>query len=238
MTTFGYARVSTQHQSLTRQIKNITETYPDAVIFEEKWTGTTTERPIFKRLLKVVQPGDCIVFDEISRMSRNAAEGYSIYKDLYERGVDLVFLKESALNTEVFRRTQQISLTGQEVADIFIEATNKVLWLLAEQQIIEAFKSAELEVELLHKRVREGMRSAKDKWEEEELQGKIHDKKRAGRQTGAVIETRKAKEAKRVIRQHSKDFNGSLSDPDCIKLAGCSRNSFYKFKRELRESEV
>ena len=238
MTTFGYARVSTKHQNLNRQIKNITETYPDAVIFEEKWTGTTTDRPVFQRLLKVVQSGDTIVFDEISRMSRNATEGYSLYRELYDKGVNLVFLKESSLNTDVFRRTQQISLTGQEVADIFIGATNKVLWLLAEQQIIEAFKSAEMEVDLLHKRVSEGMRVANQKWEEDEMLGREHDKRKSGRQKGSTIETRKAMEAKRVILLHSKDFGGSLGDADCMKLAGVSRNSFYKFKRQIREEAL
>ena len=36
------------------------------------------------------------------------------------------------------------------------------------------------------------------------------------------------------IQKHSKDFGGSLEDPDVIKLCGCSRNSYYKYKRELK----
>lgn len=235
MKVYGYARVSTQHQSLKRQIKNIKETYKEAIVFEEKWTGTTTERPTFKKLLQVVEPGDTIVFDEISRMSRTAEAGYTLYKKLYEQGVNLVFLKESALNTDVFRRTQQISLTGSDIADEFIKATNRVLWMLAEQQIIEAFKSAEQEVTLLHNRVSEGVRGACDKWDEDELLGRPHEKRKPGRQKGAVIETQKAKDCKRVILQHAKAFGGSLSDAEAQKLAGCSRNMYYRYKAELKE---
>ena len=36
------------------------------------------------------------------------------------------------------------------------------------------------------------------------------------------------------LPKHSKDFGGSLEDPDVIKLCGCSRNSYYKYKRELK----
>ena len=39
---------------------------------------------------------------------------------------------------------------------------------------------------------------------------------------------------KAIIKKHSKDFGGSLEDPDVIKLCGCSRNSYYKYKKELK----
>lgn len=39
---------------------------------------------------------------------------------------------------------------------------------------------------------------------------------------------------KEVINKHSKDFNGTLSDVDCIKLTGLSRNTYYKYKKEIR----
>ena len=76
----GYCRVSTLHQSLTRQVKNIKETCPDATIFEEKWTGTTTDRPSFKRLLEIVKPGDTIYEQErcgrVSDLSGPVRAGY------------------------------------------------------------------------------------------------------------------------------------------------------------------
>ena len=48
---------------------------------------------------------------------------------------------------------------------------------------------------------------------------------------------KKAIEAKELILKHSKDFRGTLDDPDVMKLAGISRNSYYKYKRELRDKQ-
>lgn len=67
--------------------------YPSAILYEEAYTGTKIDRPKFKTLLRLVKPGDTIVFDEVSRMSRNAEEGFELYKELYDKGVELVFLK-------------------------------------------------------------------------------------------------------------------------------------------------
>ena len=41
--------------------------------------------------------------------------------------------------------------------------------------------------------------------------------------------------AKEIIKKYSKDFEGTLEDADVMKLAEVSRNTFYKYKREIRE---
>lgn len=223
---FGYARISTMKQSLARQIENIKSKYPDAVILTETYSGTTLDRPTWNKLYKQLHEGDTVVFDEVSRMSRNAEEGYTLYRELYDKGVNLVFLKESTLNTENFRQTAQVALTGNDIADIYIEATNKALMLLAEKQIQAAFQTAQHEVDFLHKRTSEGVRRA-------QASGK-----QVGRAEGSKVETKKAKAAKAEIMKHSKDFNGTLTDPDVIKLTGISRNSYYKYKKELKEQGI
>ena len=51
----------------------------------------------------------------------------------------------------------------------------------------------------------------------------------------AIAESvKKSKEAKQIILKHSKDFNRTLSDVDVIKLAGVTRKTYYKYKRELK----
>ena len=47
--------------------------------------------------------------------------------------------------------------------------------------------------------------------------------------------TKKAIAAKEIIRKHSKDFGGDLSDTKCMVVANVSRNTFYKYKKELQE---
>jgi len=55
-----------------------------------------------------------------------------------------------------------------------------------------------------------------------------------GLQKGTILVTKKSVQCKEVIKKHSRDFGGSLDDPDVIKLCGCSRNSYYKYKRGIK----
>lgn len=224
MTVYGYARISRKQQSIERQIRNIKAEYPKAVIRQEAYTGTTTDRPEWNKLYKRVKEGDTIVFDSVSRMSRNAEEGIKTYFELMDRGITLVFLKEAYINTETYKESCSKSLeyTGNEIADCYIEATNKVLKILAEKQISIAFEQAQKEVDDLHERTREGIETAR-------LNGK-----QIGQKTGSKLTTKKSVSAKAEILKHSKDFGGSLSDEECMKLIGIARNTFYKYKRELK----
>ena len=219
---YGYARISTMKQSIQRQIDNIKSIYPNAVIITEEYTGTKMDRPNWNKLVKNLTPGDTIVFDEVSRMSRNATEGFDTYKMLYDMGINLVFLKESTLNTENFRATQQIASVGNEIADLYIETTNKVLMILAEQQIKKAFETAQHEVDFLHKRTSEGIAVARAKG------------KQISRNTGTKVETKKAKPSKEKIKALSKEFNGTNTDLEVIAILGLARNTYYKYKAELK----
>ncbi len=219
---YGYARVSTMKQNIERQIENIKSKYPDAVIITESYTGTKMERPSWSKLYKQLREGDTIVFDEVSRMSRNAEEGFKTYKELYEMGVNLIFLKESTLNTENFRQTQQLASVGEEIADLYIETTNKVLMILAERQIKAAFETSQHEVDFLHKRTSEGVRRA-------QASGK-----QIGILKGQKLTTKKSIAMKAQILELSKDFNGHNTDAEVMKITGLARNTYYKYKRELK----
>lgn len=230
MSEYAYTRISTKKQSIERQIRNIRSLYPKAIIYQEVFTGTKTiGRKKWMQLLKVVKSGDTIIFDSVSRMSRNAEEGIQTYFELYEKGVNLVFLKESYINTDTYNTAiqQSITETGNEIADIYIEATNKVIKMLATQQIQKAFEQAQKEVDDLHQRTKEGMETAR-------LQGK-----QIGQTPGAKLTTKKSIRAKEEIKKFSKDFQGTLKDVDVIRMIGISRNTYYKYKRELlEESEL
>lgn len=147
-----------------------------------------------------------------------------LYMDLFNKGVTLVFLKESYIDTSVYRSTieQTIGSTGNDIADIYIEATNKVIKLLAEKQIRKAFEQAEKEVEDLHQRTREGIETAR-------LEGK-----QIGRIAGKKYTSNKEKKYKPEILRLSKDFNGTNTDSEVMAFTGLSRGSYYKYKRELK----
>lgn len=223
MCMYGYCRISQRKQSIDRQIRNIKASYPEAVIIEEAYTGTTIDRKQWNSLYKKVKSGDTIIFDSVSRMSRNADEGFTAYEELYNRGVNLVFLKEPHINTATFKtaREKAIPMTGTSV-DFILEGINKYLMELAKEQIRLAFEQSAKEVEDLHQRTKEGMETAR-------LAGK-----QIGMKEGTKLTTKKSIKAKEIIMKHSKDFNGTLADDDVITLAGLSRNTYYKYKKELR----
>lgn len=221
---YGYCRISRAKQSIDRQIRNILAIYPNAIIIREVFTRSRLDRKEWCKLMKIVKNGDTIVFDSVSRMSGNADEGFNAYEELYHRGVNLVFLKEPHINTDTYKKALEnnIALTGGTV-DYILEGVNKYLMALAKEQIKLAFEQSEKEVDDLHQRTREGIETAR-------LNGK-----QIGLQQGTKLTTKKSISAKEIIRKHSKEFNGTLNDVDVMKLAGLSRNTYYKYKRELKE---
>ena len=103
--------------------------------------------------------------------------------------------------------------------------------LLARRQIAIAFEQAEKERLDIQTRVRDGMRAAK-------LEAAQHGiEKTYGLAPGTKLTTRKSVAAKAVIVKHSKDFNGTLDDPDVIKLCGISRNTYYRYKKQLKAGQ-
>lgn len=222
---FGYCRISRSSQNIERQVRNIEKEYPEALIIKEAFTGTKIQgRKEFTKLIEKVQKNDIIVFDSVSRMSRSAEEGFQLYKELFERGVELVFLKEQHINTATYKKAlnNNIELTGTAV-DSILEGVNKYLLALAEEQIKLAFIQSEKEVKDLQQRTREGLLTAK-------LNGK-----RVGTERGRKLTTKKSIEAKEKIKKYSKDFSGTLNDVEVLQLVGVSRNSYYKYKKELMQ---
>ncbi|MCC0728719.1 MULTISPECIES: recombinase family protein [unclassified Clostridioides] len=222
---YGYTRISTKQQSMDRQIRNIKDIYVNAVIVEEVFTGTKVEgRKEFDKLLKKVKADDTIVFDSVSRMSRNAEEGFQLYEELYNKGIELIFIKEAHINTTTYKQalTSNIQMTGTMV-DMILEGINKYLLALAKEQIKLAFIQSEKEVTDLQQRTKEGIQTAR-------LNGK-----QIGQTKGTKLTTKKSIEAKEQIQKYSKDFKGTLKDIEVMKLVGLARNTYYKYKKELIE---
>jgi DNA invertase Pin-like site-specific DNA recombinase len=225
---YGYCRISRKEQSIERQVRNITTAYPDSIIVKEAFTGTKIEgRKGLETILKNVKKGDTIVFDSVSRMSRNAAEGVELYERLYQAGVRLVFLKEGHINTDTYDKAlhaETVPMTGTSV-DIILKAVNEYLKVLRREQIELAFAQAEKEVNDLHQRTIEGLVTAR------------RNGKQIGQVQGRKLTVKKEAPAKEIIKKHSKCFGGTLTDSEVMKLANVSRNTFYKYKSELKAGE-
>ncbi len=176
------------------------------------------------KLLKHIRKGDTVKYDSVSRMSRNADEGFSMYEKLFHEEINLIFLKEPHINTDVYKKALKsaVRMTGTSV-DLILEGVNKYLMALAKEQIRLAFSQAEKEVKDLHQRTKEGIETAR-------LNGK-----QIGQKKGAKLVTKKSVLAKEKIRHYNKSFGGPLTNEDTWKLAGICKTSFYKYKKELEE---
>lgn len=219
----GYARVSRPSQKTNRQKENIWREFPGIKIYEEKYTGTKIEgRDELKKLLRVTKSGDTIVFDSVSRMSRNADDGINLYFELFDRGVNLIFLNERYIDTDVYKENlkDRIELTGTDIDDIFI-GLNNYFRKLAKRQIRIAFEQAQKEADDISQRTKEGIAVARA------------NNKQIGQQKGRTLNIKKKEPTKALILKHSKDFGGTLSDAEVIKLSDVCRNTYYKYKREL-----
>lgn len=239
MKIFGYCRVSTTKQSLKRQQDNIHNAYPEAKCYLEEYTGTTSDRPQWNKLKravkKAVNSGESvtIIFDSVSRMSRNAEGGFQDYKALFEMGVTLIFLKEPYVNTETYQQAMRQQFdsisTGDQATDHFINtimsAIREYQIKLAEKQIQLAFEQSEKEVKDIQTRTKEGMKASG-------ASEKISKAK-----TGMTYKVKKSDAAKEIILKHSKTFGGTLADNECMKLAGVSFVTFYKYKKELKADQ-
>lgn len=224
---YGYCRISTAKQNIDRQERNILASFPKAKIVKETYTGTKFQgRKELEKIVSKIKSGDTIVFDSVSRMSRDANEGIELYFSLYEKGVNLVFLKEGYINTDIYKESinQTLDSTGNEIADIYISATNKVIRLLAEKQIAKAFEQAEKEVKDLHVRTAEGIETAR------------RNGKQIGQKQGNKLVVKKAIKSKEEIKKYNKDFGGTLNDKETMKLIGIANNTYYKYKKELKEA--
>lgn len=229
---WAYLRVSTPKQNLERQERNILAFEPNAKLVKEIYTGTSMDRPHWNWLMKEVKPGDTIIFDSVSRMSRTADEGFKIYMELYNKDVALIFLKERHIDTQAYhdaitRTLSSVSSTGNASTDkllnSIISAVNEFMMTKVEDDIKKAFDQAEKEVDDLHDRISEGLLTAR-------MNGKEF-----GVKAGTKLTTKKEKKSKPLILKYSKAFGGPLNDKECMKQIGLANNTYYKYKNELLE---
>lgn len=262
---FGYCRISRKEQSIDRQERNIKAAYSDAIILKEAFTGTkVTGRKEFEKLMRTAKAGDTIVFDSVSRMSRNADEGIEQYLKWFDVGVSLVFLKEPQINTDTYKQALETEITAvttgdqdtDEFFDAMFKAVSQYMKRLQTKQIRIAFEQAAKEVEDLHQRTKEGIETAR-------LAGK-----QIGQQKGKKLSIKKESALKALIAEYSKDFYGDLSDSETMSIINgkdkifiddgkteiephtgltkegnqkyryISRNTYYKYKKQLAEQNA
>ncbi|MBN1469527.1 MAG: recombinase family protein [Fusobacteriaceae bacterium] len=228
----GYARISLASQSIDRQITNLKKINNEIIIFQEAFSSKTLERPQFQKMLsfaeKELKKGNKvkIIFDSVSRMSRDAEEGSNLYYQLEEKGIELVFLNEPYINTETYRKALELSLpeTDNKMIEAILNGIKQAFRIKAKEDIKLAFIQAEKELLDIRERTKQGLREAKAKG------------KQIGRKEGSKVETKRAIEVKEKLLKHSKKFGGSMTDKEFMEAFNVSKTTLVKYKRLITKN--
>jgi DNA invertase Pin-like site-specific DNA recombinase len=106
---YGYARVSTPDQKLENQIQQLEDAGAEK-IYQEKFTGTTTQRPQFNELLNILLPGDTLIITKLDRFARNTREALEIIQRLFDQDIKVHILNMGTIDN---------TPTGQLIFTIF-----------------------------------------------------------------------------------------------------------------------
>ena len=90
----GYVRVSTNDQNTDLQ-RNALNCAGCELIFEDKISGTKSDRPGLKKLLRTLSAGDTLVVWKLDRLGRSMRHLVVLVEELRERGINFRSLTDS-----------------------------------------------------------------------------------------------------------------------------------------------
>lgn len=91
--TFGYARVSTEDQSLDLQRDALRQAGCE-IVFEEKASGANAARPELERMMSQLRKGDCVFVWKLDRLGRSTRHLIELIEKLRDMDVDFISLQE------------------------------------------------------------------------------------------------------------------------------------------------
>lgn len=210
---FAYERISTKEerglQKFNRQDKSLT-TYATennieyVAIFQEDESGKDFEhRKEWQRLEKLLQPGDTIIFKDISRFTRESENGYKKYMELMEKGINLIFIDNKTISTEYIKQLLNVAEQQNLIAKISLENTIKLL-------LYVELDRAEQERIILINRIKQGISASG---------------KKQGRKQGVPIKL--TEELTEDIKKYLNDR--TITMESIIKKHNISRNTMMKY---------
>ncbi|MFR7972213.1 MAG: recombinase family protein [Lacrimispora saccharolytica] len=217
---YGYMRISTKEerakQKYNRQEKALARYAEDnkveyVFLFKEDVSGKSFKnRAEWQRLEKIVQPGDTVVFKDISRFTREAEAGYTKYMELMNKGVNLVFIDNPTISTDYIRELLHIAEQQDLVAKTSLESTVKLL-------LIVELNRAEQERLTISKRTKDGMAASP---------------KKAGRKPGQLDKLTDELQADIVLYLADRSIKAS----SLMKKHNISRNTLKKYVEYVKKN--
>ncbi len=217
---YSYMRISTREdrekQRFSRQEKALAKYADENKIeyvfqFKEDVSGKSfANRAEWQRLEKIVQPGDSVIFKDISRFTREVEAGYIKYMELMHKGVNLIFIDNPTVSTDYIQQLLHVAEQQDIVAKTSLESTVKLL-------LIVELARAEQERKTISQRTRDGMAASPNK---------------AGRKTGQLDKMTDELQADIVLYLADRNIKGS----DIMRKHSISRNTFKKYVERVKEN--
>lgn len=209
---YGYVRVSTEKQDLTRQITAIYE-YADKKnlkiekIFEDKSTGINFNRDGYKELVdRTIEENDVIIITDLDRLGRNKEE-----------------LKEEYFYITKKRKVKLIIINLPALSDLTMGGDNGIVFTI----LLELFTwLAEKELEQKKERIKTGIENMEVK------NGKKWSRK-TKKYTGRPSIWEKLKKEKVID-----SFKRGLKNKEIMELFKLKESTFFKIKNELKEQNL
>ena len=226
---FAYCSSGCTRPQFEKQISNINQKYPNAIIIKELYSQTLTDRTELKKLIAQLEQDDTLIVNSMDRLSRDPEELLSYYKELTARGVKLIFINQPFMNTDIYTTSYHQMAAQLSESDSQIYADGLYGLLKAQIAVILDKSWEDLQEH------RSQMKVSYDLARQEE--------KKNGHLTGKRYESRKSFMIKELIRQYHQQFDGTMNDIQTMEqirneMGTISRNTYYKYKKELVEDET
>ena len=157
----------------------------------------------FKKLDKLLRPGDTVVFKDLSRFTREAENGYLKYMEWIEREINIVFIDNPTISSDYIRSMTKIAQEQDIVTKTAMESVIKLL-------LIVELDRAEQQRRYISKAITDGI-AASDK--------------KSGRKSGQLDKMTDA--LKKDIELYLKDR--SIKQSDLMRRHNISRNTLKKY---------
>lgn len=208
----GKQKFTRQEQALARWQKENKKKISERRIYKDDASGKSFDRPAWKELEQDINSGDTIVFKDITRFTREYENGYEKYMELFNKGVNMVFMDNPTISTDYIKAMIGIAKKQQNrIAKKSLEDTIELL-------ILVELDRAEKERELIVQRINDGIRASN---------------KKSGRKTGQL--DKMSDELKADIEKFISDR--TIKQVDLMRKHNISRNTLKKYVKYVQNNK-
>lgn len=220
---FSYMRISTreeremqrynrQEKALEKYVQEHGIELKDVYQFRDDISGKSFEnRADWNKLEKLLQPGDTIIFKDITRFTREAENGYKKYMELLNNNINLIFIDNPTISTDYIKT--MMGIAQRQENRIAKKSLNDTIELL----ILVELDRAEREREIIVQRIRDGLKASN---------------KKAGRKPGQLDKLTEELRADIVLYLADR----SIKAVDLMKKHNISRNTLKKYVEYVKKN--